>query len=115
VGQLLLGRVTRVAEFGAFIELEPGIEALAHASSIPSAGKKDSWKASVPEGASVAVEILSIDLERKRIGVGLQDRNAVDEENAARDYKESQDRVQDEESGLFAEKLRAAMRRKQDP
>ena len=32
VGQVRTGRVTRVAEFGAFVELEPGIEGLAHAS-----------------------------------------------------------------------------------
>ena len=40
VGQLLMGRVTRVADFGAFIELEPGIEALAHASTFPPSGAK---------------------------------------------------------------------------
>ena len=35
VGQIRAGRVTRIAEFGAFVELEPGIEALAHASTFP--------------------------------------------------------------------------------
>ena len=35
VGQVRTGRVTRVAEFGAFVELEPGIEGLAHASTFP--------------------------------------------------------------------------------
>ena len=35
VGQVRSGRVTRLAEFGAFVELEPGIEGLAHASTFP--------------------------------------------------------------------------------
>jgi small subunit ribosomal protein S1 len=112
VGQVLLGRVTRVAEFGAFVELEPGIEALAHASTLRTTGKKDGWKDSVPAGASVAVEILSIDLERKRIGVGLHDQRAVDENNDARDYKQRQQGQESEGFGVLADKLRAATRRK---
>ena len=39
VGQVRSGRVTRVAEFGAFVELEPGIEGLAHASTFPPTGR----------------------------------------------------------------------------
>jgi small subunit ribosomal protein S1 len=68
-GQVRPGRVTRVAEFGAFVELEPGIEALAHASTFPPTGRADGWKQAVPPGASGAFEILSVDLERRRIGV----------------------------------------------
>jgi small subunit ribosomal protein S1 len=71
VGQAVSGRVTRLADFGAFIELAPGIEALAHVSTFPPTGKADGWKALVPSGERVPVEILSIDLERKRIGVAV--------------------------------------------
>ena len=39
VGQVRTGRVTRVADFGAFVELEPGIEALAHASTFAPTGR----------------------------------------------------------------------------
>jgi hypothetical protein len=39
VGRFSAARVTRIAEFGAFVELEPGIEALAHASTFTPAGK----------------------------------------------------------------------------
>ena len=40
VGQVRSGRVTRVAEFGAFVELEPGIEGLAHASTFPPSSRR---------------------------------------------------------------------------
>jgi len=69
VGQVRTGRVTRVAEFGAFVELEAGIEALAHASTFPPTGRREEWTQSVPVGMSGAFEILSIDPEQRRIGV----------------------------------------------
>ena len=65
------GRVTRVAEFGAFVELEPGIEGLAHASTFAPTGRSQGWSAPVAAGMTAAFEILSIDLEKKRIGVAL--------------------------------------------
>ena len=71
VGQVITGRVSRVTEFGAFIELEPGVEALAHVSTFPPTGRSQGWKASVTPGMSAAFEILNIDLEKKRIGVAL--------------------------------------------
>jgi small subunit ribosomal protein S1 len=71
VGQVRSGRVTRLAEFGAFVELEPGIEALAHASTFPPTGQTGAWARSVPVGTTASFEILSIDLTQKRIGVAL--------------------------------------------
>ena len=82
VGQALKGKVTRVADFGAFVELEPGIEALAHVSAFAPTGKRDGWKAAAPPGAAVAVEILNIDLERKRIGVAVLEAGSVRAESA---------------------------------
>ena len=71
VGQVRTGRVTRVTEFGAFVELEPGIEGLAHASTFAPTGRSDGWSAQVAPGKTGSFEILSIDLEKKRIGVAL--------------------------------------------
>jgi small subunit ribosomal protein S1 len=71
VGQVLPGRVTRVAQFGAFVELEPGIEALAHASTFAPTGRSGSWSSQVAAGTTGTFEILTIDLEKKRIGVAL--------------------------------------------
>jgi len=68
VGQVRAGRVTRLAEFGAFVELEPGIEGLAHASTF-AAGRSDEWKRQVTPGKTGAFEILTIDAGKRRIGV----------------------------------------------
>ena len=69
-GQTLPARVTRVAEFGAFVELAPGIEALAHASTFAPTGS-GGWSSQVVPGMTGIFEILSVDLEQKRIGVAL--------------------------------------------
>jgi len=71
VGQVRNGRVTRVAEFGAFVELEPGVEALAHASTFAPTGRSGGWTGQVAPGMTGAFEILTIEVEKKRIGVAL--------------------------------------------
>jgi small subunit ribosomal protein S1 len=71
VGQVRTGRITRVAEFGAFVELEPGIEGLAHASTFAPTGRAGGWAKSVAAGMTGAFEIMSIDPAQKRIGVAL--------------------------------------------
>ncbi len=70
-GQVRTGRVTRLTEFGAFVELEPGVEGLAHASTFPPTGHSRGWSRSVVVGTTAAFEVLSVDLEKKRIGVAL--------------------------------------------
>jgi small subunit ribosomal protein S1 len=65
------GRVTRIAEFGAFVELQPGVEGLAHASTFPPTGRAGGWTKLVSAGMTGDFEILSIDAEKKRIGLAL--------------------------------------------
>jgi small subunit ribosomal protein S1 len=71
VGQVCDGRVTRVTDFGAFVELEPGVEALAHASTFAPTGRSEPWSRLVVPGTTAAFEILTIDPGKKRIGVAL--------------------------------------------
>jgi small subunit ribosomal protein S1 len=107
IGQVYAGRVTRLAEFGAFIELEPGIEALAHASTFPPTGRKDAWAAAVPVGTVAAVEILSIDPDKKRIGVKvLRDAHEADD---VREYVEREETNTAQGLGSMADKLRGAL------
>jgi small subunit ribosomal protein S1 len=71
VGQVHAGRVIRVTDFGAFVELEPGIEALAHSSTFAPTGRSGGWSRQVAVGMTGTFEILSIDADKKRIGVAL--------------------------------------------
>ena len=71
VGQVVSGRVTRLTDFGAFVELEAGVEALAHASTFAPTGRTGGWTSQVAAGSTGSFEILTIDSEKKRIGVAL--------------------------------------------
>lgn len=71
IGQVLQGRITRVTDFGAFVELEAGIEALAHMSTFAPTGRAGGWSKAIAPGQAGAFEILSIDPEKKRIGVAI--------------------------------------------
>jgi len=73
VGQVHTGRITRIAEFGAFVELAPGVEALAHASTFPPTGQRGGWMKSIAVDTTGSFEILSIDRQQKRIGVAMVD------------------------------------------
>ena len=108
VGQVRSGRVTRLADFGAFVELEPGIEALAHASTFAATSRTGEWAKSVPVGTTGTFEILSIDPAQKRIGVGLVDEALSGAE--VREYAERQDAAPATPLGSMAESLRNALR-----
>ncbi len=71
IGQVRTGRVTRLTEFGAFVELEPGVEGLAHVSTFAPTGRADGWSSQIAVGTTATFEILTIDLVKKRIGVAL--------------------------------------------
>jgi small subunit ribosomal protein S1 len=108
VGQVRTGRVTRLAAFGAFVELEPGIEALAHASTFAPTGRSEGWSGLVAPGMTGAFEILSIDPEKKRIGVTLVPGGAQEVEDV-REYTEDKDAAPPEGFGSLADKLRGAL------
>jgi small subunit ribosomal protein S1 len=72
LGERVRGTVTRVMEFGAFVELEPGIEGLIHVSEM-SWGKKVRIASDIVKpGETVDAVILSINLTEHRLGLGLK-------------------------------------------
>jgi small subunit ribosomal protein S1 len=72
VGERVRGTVTRVAEFGAFVELEPGIEGLIHVSEMSWAKKLRSASTLVKPGEIVDVVILGINAAERRMSLGLK-------------------------------------------
>jgi len=109
VGKVYAGHVTRVMDFGAFVELEPGVEALAHASTFPPAGPSGGWSKTVTPGMAGHFEILNIDLDKKRIGVALVVEHAQ-ETTEVREYAQRADVEQAQSFGSLADKLRGALK-----
>ena len=109
IGQVVTGRVTRVAEFGAFVELAPGIEGLAHVSTFAPTGRSQGRPAPLAAGTTGAFEILSIDLEKKRIGVALVPEGSSRADDTVREYAERQDAAPSEAFGSMADTLRRAL------
>jgi small subunit ribosomal protein S1 len=71
VGQRVRGTVTNLADFGAFVRLEIGVEALAHLSELSDTEIRHPSEAVTP-GKTYLFEIIRIDPERRRIGLSLR-------------------------------------------
>jgi small subunit ribosomal protein S1 len=72
VGQRITGTVTRLMDFGAFVELEPGIEGLIHVSEMSWVKKVRKPSDMLKEGDSVEAVILAVSPVEKRISLGLK-------------------------------------------
>ncbi len=72
VGAKLTGRVTNITEYGAFIELEPGIEGLVHVSEMSWVKKNVHPGKIVSTSQEVDVVILEVDSDKRRISLGLK-------------------------------------------
>ena len=66
------GRVTNITEYGAFVELEPGIEGLVHVSEMSWTKKNVHPGKIVSTSQEVEVKILEVDGEKRRISLGLK-------------------------------------------
>jgi small subunit ribosomal protein S1 len=71
-GQRIHGKVARVADFGAFVELEPGLEGLIHVSEMSWTKRNVRPGDVVKEGEAVEVVVLGVNLADKRIALGLK-------------------------------------------
>lgn len=72
VGDRITGRVVRLMDFGAFVELEPGIEGLIHVSEMSWVKKVRKPSDILKEGDTVEAVILSVQPAERRIGLGLK-------------------------------------------
>ncbi len=72
IGQKLKGRVTNIADYGAFVELEPGIEGLIHVSEMSWTKKNVHPGKIVSTSQEVEVQVLEVDSAKRRISLGLK-------------------------------------------
>src|SRR5690606_26705631 len=61
----------RIVDYGAFVELEPGVEGLLHLSQLSRSTVKDPHEV-VQEGETHLLRVISVDSERERIGLSLK-------------------------------------------
>jgi small subunit ribosomal protein S1 len=88
-GARVRGKITRLQPFGAFVEIAPGVEGLVHISELGAGRRINHPKEVVAIGQDVEAVVLSLDLERHRIGLSLAsstDGNAEDIAAVARSY-----------------------------
>ncbi len=72
VGTRLFGKVTNIADYGAFVEVEPGIEGLVHVSEMDWTNKNVAPSKIVTLGQEAEVMVLDIDEDKRRISLGMK-------------------------------------------
>lgn len=72
IGSRVKGKVTSVTEYGAFVELEPGVEGLVHVSEMSWSKRIKHPKNVVRKGDEIEVQILDVDPNDRRISLGIK-------------------------------------------
>src|SRR6266511_2985661 len=84
VGARVKGKVTKVTDFGAFVELEPGIEGLVHVSEMKDE-RVENPRDVVAEGQEVDVKVIDMDLQERKIALSIK---ALNRDGGEEDYRE---------------------------
>jgi len=113
VGQVRTGRVSRIADFGVFVELAPGFTGLMPAVETGLDRGVDLRKA-FPIGSDVEVVVLEVDQEARRIRLSKRAVAEQREQAEVRDYAEKQQAEAGASVGSLAEKLRGALGKQSD-
>ena len=86
-GTRLFGKVTNIADYGAFVEIEPGIEGLVHVSEMDWTNKNVAPSKVVSLGDEVEVMVLEIDEDKRRISLGMKQCRANPWDEFAQNFK----------------------------
>jgi len=91
VGDMVRGRVTRMASFGAFVELAEGVEGLCHVSELPTGKKRDREKGAQLEiGSDHDFKIIKLSPGEKKIGLSLRALDSEAERQEVEAYMQRQ-------------------------
>ena len=83
----LFGKITNIADYGAFVEIEPGIEGLVHVSEMDWTNKNVAPSKLVTLGEEVEVMVLEIDEDKRRISLGMKQCKANPWDEFAQNHK----------------------------
>lgn len=89
-GDIIDGTVVRIAPFGAFVEVEPGVDGLVHISHLAD-HRVEKPEDVVKVGQQVRTKILSIDPEEKRIGLSIKEAQKEEERKEVQEYLDNQE------------------------
>ncbi len=84
VGSKAKGKVTKVTDFGAFVELEPGIEGLVHVSEMKDE-RVENPRDVVKEGDEIDVKVIDMDLQERKVALSIK---ALNRDGGEDDYRE---------------------------
>ena len=105
VGDRLRGRISNITDYGAFVELEDGIEGLVHVSEMSWTKKNVHPGKIVSTSEEVDVQVLDIDMEKRRISLGIkqcQENPWIDYAKSAKEGDEIEGEIRNiTEFGLF--------------
>lgn len=90
IGDVVTGKVNNMTDFGAFIEIDQGIEGLLHVSDMDWVKKVNHPKEILEKGQEVKVKILNIDMGNHRLSLGLKQTTTDPWEAVEGDYKPGQ-------------------------
>ncbi|WP_027623507.1 bifunctional 4-hydroxy-3-methylbut-2-enyl diphosphate reductase/30S ribosomal protein S1 [Clostridium lundense] len=76
LGSIVLGKVVRFSSFGAFVELEPGVDGLVHISQI-SHKRIEKAEDALKIGENIKAKIVNVDKENKKIGLSIKEVNDI--------------------------------------
>lgn len=103
-GEMVNGRVTNVTDFGAFIELEEGIEGLVHVSEI-SREKVERPSDVLKQGEMVSAIVLHVDSQERRIGLSLKGLKEKMEKSEIEKYMSNQGSASNSLGALIQEEM----------
>ena len=72
VGSKIIGRIRNLTSFGAFVEIEPGIDGLIHTSDLSWTKRGAAANEALKEGSEIEVVVLQIDAAERRVSLGLK-------------------------------------------
>ena len=109
-GSRVQGTVTRIQPFGAFVEIEPGLEGLIHVSELGAGRRVTHPQEVLSPGETVEASVVSVDPEKRRIGLSLAAERLAEAEAPAKtaaDYGKPPEGL-----GTFGDLLRETLRKK---
>lgn len=111
VGSTHTGRVSRLAQFGAFVTLEPGIDGLIHISKLGAGRRINHPREVLEEGQDITIRIDGVDKESKRISLVPED-FAKEHDSEEKDEKVYKPPVESRSMGTLGDLLSQTMKKK---